>query len=128
MIGLQLGREVGPKEIVIAIEFTGHAKGDQEGLFRQRIGGRWYLYSQSQSVLARRILPCFDEPRFKVPWRVTLVVPANAVALGNAPVASERLVSDGRREVTLAEIGPLPSYLFAIAVGPFTLVASTTAS
>ncbi|MBA3456086.1 MAG: ERAP1-like C-terminal domain-containing protein [Deltaproteobacteria bacterium] len=122
MIGLQVGRAIGPGEIIIAVSFTGHTSRDQEGLFRQRVGGTWFLFSQGQAVLARRILPCFDEPRFKVPWRVTLVVPPDLVALGNAPVASEQLLPDRRREVTFAEIGPLPSYLFAIAVGPFTLV------
>jgi len=122
MIGLQVGRTVGPGEVVLVIEFTGHMSRDQEGLFRQKVGGKWFVYSQGQAVLARRIVPCFDEPAFKVPWRVTLVVPPDVAALGNAPVASEALLPDGRREVRFAELGPLPSYLLAIAVGPFTLV------
>lgn len=122
MIGLQLGRAIGPGEVVITLAYTGHTSRDQEGLFRQRVGGKWFLYSQGQAVLARRILPCFDEPRFKVPWRVTLVVPPELAALGNAPIASEKVLPDQRREVAFAEIGPLPSYLIAIAVGPFTLV------
>lgn len=126
MIGLQIGRRIVPGEITITIEYTGQTSRDQEGLFRQKLGGRWFLYSQSQSAFARRIVPCFDEPRFKVPWRVTLVVPADQVALGNAPVTSEKLLGDGRREVVLAELGPMPSYLLAIAVGPFTLVDAGT--
>jgi len=122
MIGLQVGRTVGPGEVVLVIEFTGHTSRDQEGLFRQRVGGQWFVFSQGQAVLARRIVPCFDEPGFKVPWRVTLVVPPDVAALGNAPVAREQVLPDGRREVAFAELGPLPSYLLAIAVGPFTLV------
>ncbi len=122
MIGLQLGRSIGPGEVVIALAYTGHTSRDQEGLFRQRVGGKWFLFSQGQSVFARRILPCFDEPKFKVPWRVTVVVPPEVIALGNAPTASEKVLPDQRREVAFAELGPLPSYLFAIAVGPFTLV------
>ncbi len=122
MIGLQLSAPLGPGEVVLEIEFTGHTSRDQEGLFRQKVGGAWFLYSQGQAVLARRILPCFDEPRFKVPWTVTLVVPGDLAALGNAPQTSEKRLPDGRREVAFAPIGPLPSYLLAIAVGPFTLV------
>lgn len=122
MRGWQLERRAGPGEIVLAFDFTGHTPKDQEGLFRQRTGGHWYLYSQAEAIFARRILPCFDEPRFKVPWRVTLVVPHDLAAFGNAPIAKERVLADGRREVTFAEIGPLPTYLFAIAVGPFEIV------
>ncbi len=55
MIGLQVGRPVGPGEVVIALTYTGHTSRDQEGLFRQSVGGQWFLFSQGQSVLARRI-------------------------------------------------------------------------
>ena len=45
------------------------------------------------------------------------------VALGNAPIgARDRVLPDGRREVRFAEIAALPSYLLAVAVGPFELV------
>ena len=43
-----------------------------------------------------RIAPCFDEPRFKTPWRVTLVVPRGDVALANTPEVS--VARDRRRE------------------------------
>ena len=122
LAGFVLAAPAGPGEIVLRFVYTGSTRGDQVGLFRQRLGGHTYLYAQSQSAFARRILPCFDEPRFKVPWRVTLVVPGDLVALGNAPTLREARLPDGRREVVLREIGPLPSYLLAIAVGPFALV------
>ncbi|MGE5183026.1 MAG: M1 family peptidase, partial [Acidobacteriota bacterium] len=116
------GRVIDDHEITLAFDYTGHTLHDEEGLFRQREAGRWYVFSQSESVFARRILPCFDEPRFKVPWKVTLVVPPDQVALANAPQLAAHLRSDGRREVTFAETPPMASYLLAIAVGPFELV------
>ncbi len=127
MRGWKLERRAGPGEIVLVFDFTGHTQNDQRGLFRQRTDGHWYLYAQAESIFARTILPCFDEPRFKVPWRVTLVVPHDLVAIGNAAVASERRLPDGRREVQFAEIGALPSYLWSVAVGPFEVVDAGTA-
>lgn len=109
-------------EVVLELDYAGHVGEDVEGLFRQQAGGRWFLYSQAEATFARRIVPCFDEPRFKVPWRVTLVVPAGQVALANAPQTAERPLADGRREVTFAEMPALPAHLFAVAVGPFALV------
>jgi len=128
--GFRLPRLVaGGERVTLMLDFTGHATDqsgpqveDQQGLFRQPHNGRWYLYSQAESIFARRIVPCFDEPRWKPAWRVTAIVPASQVALGNAPIASERALPDGRREVRFAELAAVPSYLLAVAVGPFDVV------
>src|SRR5262249_1897627 len=71
---------------------------------------------------ARRITPCFDEPRWKPAWRVTAIVPPGLVALGNGPIAEVLGLHDGRHEVHFAEVGAMPSYLLAIAVGPFDIL------
>lgn len=120
------GRTMPAGPIELAFEFTGHMFHDQQGVFRQRDRGRWYLYTQSESVFARKITPCFDEPRFKTPWQVTLVVPHDAVALANMPQEYEHVLPDGRRELAFDESPPLPSYLLAFAVGPFELVPAGT--
>jgi cytosol alanyl aminopeptidase len=125
-----LPHPVGSDRVALVIDYAGRAghlsartsKGGTEGLFRREVRGRWYLFSQSQSIFARRIVPCLDEPRFKSAWRVTAIVPRAQIALGNAPIASERVLSDGRREVRFAEIERMPSYLLALAVGPFDIV------
>lgn len=129
MRGFALPHPVGGETITLVIEYAGHASDlsgrtgkDEEGLFRERAGGRWYLYSQSESIFARKIVPCFDEPRWKPAWRVTTIVPRDQVALANAPMIAERELPDGRREVRFAEIALLPSYLLAVAVGPFDVV------
>ncbi|HEX4417864.1 MAG TPA: M1 family metallopeptidase, partial [Kofleriaceae bacterium] len=127
--GFALPRAIDPGTVVLTIDYTGQVSDqsrrygkDEEGLFRERTGGRWYLYSQAESVFARKIVPCFDEPRWKPAWRVTAIVPRGQVALGNAPSLTERALPGGRREVRFAEIAALPSYLIAVAVGPFELV------
>jgi alanyl aminopeptidase len=110
-----------PGDHTITIRYTGHTRHDQEGLFRQQANGVIYEFSQGESLLARRIVPCFDEPRWKTPWHVTLVVPTALVALGNMPAVREE-VHGALREVDFAETPPMPSYLLAVAVGPFELV------
>nr|HEX4314558.1 M1 family aminopeptidase [Kofleriaceae bacterium] len=109
-------------QLALDFDYTGKTTGDQQGLFRQQAGGRWYLYAQGESVFARRIVPCFDEPGFKAPWTVKLTVPAGDVALANAPQTSERAQSNNRREVAFAPTAPMPAYLLSVAVGPFDVV------
>ena len=46
-----------------------------EGLFKQTDGEASYVFTQFEPISARRAMPCFDEPRFKTPWRITLRVP-----------------------------------------------------
>jgi hypothetical protein len=82
----------------------------------------WYAYTFFEPIDARRAFPCFDEPAFKVPWKLTLHVKKAHVALANAPVASEAEEPNGMKAVTFAETKPLPSYLVAFVVGPFELV------
>ncbi len=122
MRGFGFGARIDHRTVTLDFEFTGHADHDEEGLFRQREGDHWYLFSQAESVFARRITPCFDEPRFKVPWHVTLVIPAGQRGFGNMPVAHETDLPDGRHEVAFADTPPMASYLLAVAVGPFDVV------
>src|SRR5207344_3007632 len=65
---------------------------------------------------------CFDEPRWKTPWQVTLVVPKGHVGVANAPLAHETALPDGRRELAFAPTPPMASYLVTIAAGPFAIV------
>ncbi len=96
--------------------------GTQAGFFRAREGKNAYVFSKLESIFARRAFPCFDEPGFKTPWRITLHVRKEHIALANSPVASEKDDAGGLKTVTFAESRPLPTYLVAIAVGPFELV------
>jgi len=120
--GFAFDRREPAGEVVLAFDYTGKIVDNHaEGLFRQRVAGAWYVYAQSESVFARRILPCFDEPRYKPTWKVTLTVPGTLVALGNGAVEAETAVGD-RKEVRLAEVARMPSYLLSVAVGPFAIV------
>jgi alanyl aminopeptidase len=80
-----------------------------------------YLFTQFEATDARGAFPCFDEPQFKIQWQLTMSVPVGDSALTNTP--PEETTSDGTWETTrFMPTKPLPSYLIAIAVGPFDFV------
>ena len=121
-VELRFGRALpaGPARLVLG--FGGRLQDrDVDGLFRQREGGRWAAYTQFQPTGARLAFPLFDEPGFKVPWTLSLGVPADLVALANTEVASEEADGPGRKRVQFRTTPPLPSYLLAFAVGDFAL-------
>lgn len=95
---------------------------DTMGVFRQKVGDDWYVYTQFESIAARRAFPCFDEPSYKVPWQLTLRIPRGLMAVSNTPVESETDGGDNTRVVTFRTTRPLPSYLVAVGVGPFDAV------
>jgi alanyl aminopeptidase len=92
------------------------------GLYRTRQGGAAYAFTHFEPIDARRAFPGFDEPSFKAPFDVTLVVPAGQVAVSNAPVAAEEAAPDGLRRIRFAPTPPLPTYLVFAAAGPFEVV------
>src|SRR5205807_2283244 len=92
------------------------------GIFQGRDANESYLFTQFESVDARRAFPCFDQPNFKTPWRLTLHVRREHRALANTPQISDTPEAGGMKRVVFAPTKALPSYLVAFAVGPFEVV------
>jgi alanyl aminopeptidase len=111
----------GKYRVVLGFE-GGQSTNSTRGIFALQDGGAWYAMTQFEATSARRTFPCFDEPGFKVPWQLTLLVPRSLVALSNTPIVSETDAADGMKLVRFAETRPLPSYLVAFAVGPWETV------
>jgi alanyl aminopeptidase len=128
--GFTAPRELAPGRYWLELTYTGKvSEKDYTGLFRQEDGGNWYLYSQGEALGARRIFPSFDEPRWKIPFTVSLTVPEAHQALSNTPVKRTMPAQgkDGWKTVVFETTKPLPTYLFAVAVGPFEIVDVGTA-
>jgi alanyl aminopeptidase len=111
-------RSLEPGRYLMALDFSRPFEITASGLYRMTAGEDAYLFTQFEPTDARRAFPCWDEPSFKIPYRVTLQVPEGLTALTNTPVDS-RTTSDGWDIIEFSETPPLPSYLLAIAVGPF---------
>src|SRR4029077_16169965 len=65
--------------------------------------------------------PCFDEPSFKIPWRVSVTTPVADRVIANMPVDKERKAG-ATKTTTFEETPPLSSYLVFLASGPLELV------
>jgi alanyl aminopeptidase len=100
------------------LEYTGKLPSrDGRGAYRQEETGEWYIFTQFESTDARRAFPCFDEPSFKIPWRISIDAPERNLVFANTPETKH----EGEHH-EFAETRPLPSYLVAFAVGPFEVV------
>ena len=93
-----------------------------EGLHRVKDGGIYYAFTQMESISARLAFPSFDEPRFKTPYDISLIIPDNLVAIANTPEASTSKASKGWKKVSFVTSKPLPTYLVAFFVGDFDVV------
>ena len=111
----------GRHRVTLAFE-AAQSTNSTRGIFALQDRGAWYVMTQFEPIGARRAFPCFDEPGYKVPWQLSLRIPSDMTALSNTPVASEGTPVDGLKLIRFAETRPLPSYLVAFAVGPWTVL------
>jgi len=126
-LGVLLPETLGTGPAQLLLSFTGRADRERsQGLYAVEEGGEPYLYTFFEPIDARRAFPCFDEPGFKVPWRLRFTVKQEHVALANHAIVSEEPLPGGLKRVTYAESRPMPSYLVAFVVGPFELVDAGT--
>ena len=93
--------------------------GQLDGAYRVKPVDAHYIVTQMEALGARNTWPGFDEPSFKQPWDISLVVPSDDVAIGNTTETKTEDLGDGWKKVTYARTEALPSYLIAFAVGPW---------
>jgi cytosol alanyl aminopeptidase len=126
-VALELASPIGPGAATLVLETIAPlSRREGQGAFAATEGGTGYVFTQFEAVGARRAFPLFDEPSFKVPWRLTLTVPKGLVAVSNTSPESER-VDGAMKTITFARTRPMPSYLLAFGVGPFEFVDGGTA-
>jgi alanyl aminopeptidase len=126
-IGLQFDSPLEAGTGELEIHYTAKVRlKDTSGAFRSEDNGNKYIFTQFEATDARAAFPCFDEPSYKVPWQLTLHVPADDTAISNTPIDVEE-PSAGGKTYSFMETKPLPSYLVAFGVGPFDYVPAGTA-
>ncbi len=114
-------------EVKLRVEYTAPISAiDTSGAFVQREGEDAYVFTQMEPLDARRVFPSFDQPEHKTPFSVVLHVPLAMVAHANGPALSETPGPEGFKTIRFDETPPLPTYLFAFAVGPFEVVPAGT--
>ncbi len=107
--------------ITLEIAYSGALDEVPDSLYRVKDENRWYAFTQFEPLEAREAFPCFDDPGFKTPWKVSLKVPSQMQAIANAP-EEDRKVQGEHTLYTFKDTRPLPTYLVAVAVGEFDIV------
>ncbi len=113
--------------LTLAFDYEGDLSETAEGLFRVNVAGDWYAWTQMAPIDARRMFPCFDEPRFKTPFTISVTAPSGLEVFANTPEteqATNERTTTHRFRTTL----PLPTYLVALAVGPFDVLETSIPS
>jgi alanyl aminopeptidase len=120
---VSFGEELPAQDIDIAIDYSAAFNAKLQGLYKVKVGADAYAVTQMEATSARYAFPSFDEPRFKTPFSVTLTVPKDEVAVANTrPIAEREAADPAWKTLTFAKTKPLPTYLIAVAVGPWDVV------
>jgi puromycin-sensitive aminopeptidase len=113
----------------LSVKFSGQLNDKMKGFYRSKYFSpsgeeRHGAVTQFEPTFARQAFPCWDEPAIKATFDVTLVVPADRVALSNMPVKKEAACeTDAALKVVEFDRTPImSSYLLAFVVGEYDYV------
>jgi alanyl aminopeptidase len=127
VVDVAFGATLPAQEIDLAFVYSAPFNAKLQGIYKVKVGDDAYVTSQMESISARYAFPGFDEPRFKTPFAITLTVPKDEVAIANTQQTGIKVSDDAKwKTLTFAKTKPLPTYLVAIAVGPWDVVDGPT--
>jgi aminopeptidase N len=112
--------EDAPASVTVTVTATAAYSRTGEGLHRfiDPVDGETYLYTHFEPADARRVFACFEQPDLKAPYTFVVHAPARWTVLSNSQ-ARTREQLEGVQRVAFEPTPPLPSYLAAVAAGPF---------
>ncbi len=124
---LNLSAPVGPGAVTLVIPYTTPYNTKLNSAYKAVREGDSYIVTQFEAIGARQAFPGFDEPRFKVPFSLSITAPTQDVVYANTPeIKTEEIKTeageDGMTKHTFAKTRPLPTYLLAFGVGPWDVV------
>jgi aminopeptidase N len=105
----------------LALSFKGKAGSQAEGLYYvnyQSDQGKKLLFgTQMEATDARRMFPNWDEPAFRARFALTVKVPNNFMAVSNMPIAEEKAIGNGLKQVAFQQTPSMASYLVVLVAG-----------
>ena len=78
----------GPARLTLVFSVLGRDR-DTDGLVRVLSAGDAYAASRFEPAAARRVFPLLDEPGWRLPWTLSLTVPAGLQAHANTPLQQQ---------------------------------------
>ncbi|HET7268701.1 MAG TPA: M1 family metallopeptidase [Oleiagrimonas sp.] len=122
VVRVDFGRTLQPQEIRLTFKFKAPFNHRLQGLYKVVNGGEPYVMTQMEPISARYAFPSFDEPRFKTPYNISLTIPVDDKGFANTKRVDKASHGNGWKTLTFAQTKPLPTYLVAYAVGPWSVV------
>lgn len=122
---LQLNKElVSGKDYVLRMSFVGNLTNDMHGFYKSSYdengSTKWLAATQFEPTHARRAFPCFDEPRFKANFLLSVSRPANFVqTVANTRIATSEPIGNKRVRETFKQTPIMSTYLLAFIVSEF---------
>ena len=121
VVRVDFGSTLQPQELSLKFEYSAPLNEQLQGLYKVSAKGQPYAMTQMEPISARFAFPGFDEPGFKTPFDISLTIPSNEVGVANTRQVSETPAGKGWKTVTFAPTLPLPTYLVAFGVGPWSI-------
>ena len=121
VVRVDFGSTLKAGDIVLKFVYTAPLNAQLQGLYKVTAKGQPYAMTQMEPISARYAFPSFDEPGFKTPFDISITLPADQSAFANTRQVSEQPAGKGWKTVTFAPTLPLPTYLVAFAVGPWSV-------
>ncbi|CAK9053976.1 unnamed protein product [Durusdinium trenchii] len=118
---------------ILEIKFRGTLNDQMAGFYRSQYTDskgqkRFLATTQFEAIDARRCFPCWDEPARKATFTVTMIYPANLMAISNMPPSSLETRADGKKKEVFMVTPKMSTYLLAFCVGEFEFISAQTKS
>lgn len=110
----------------LSFNYIGKIESQPQGLFAQAYrtadgSERVLLSTQMESIDARRMFPCWDEPAFRATFKLSATVPTHWSLVSNMP-AVKRTISHGLATTTFDVTPNMPSYLIEFTAGDLAVI------
>ncbi len=115
LIGVRAPAPLPVGAVTVRLSFRGKY-GPRAGLLKPK-NGNGMMFLDLEPNDTRAVVPCFDEPRFKAPWVVSLDVESDLEAASNGPQEKVETLAGGRKRVSFRKTRPLSTYQLAFAAG-----------
>ncbi len=116
---LNLAAPIGPGHVTLVIPYETPFNTKLNSAYKTVRGADSYVLTQFEAIGARQAFPGFDEPRFKVPYDISITTPKEDFVYANTPITETSKLDTGMVKYQFATTRPLPTYLIAFGVGPW---------
>ncbi|XP_055618480.1 membrane alanyl aminopeptidase-like [Toxorhynchites rutilus septentrionalis] len=110
-------------EYFLIFNYVGVLGDDMHGFYRSYFNVNnqkvWMASTQFQQTAARRAFPCFDEPKFKATFQVTINRLEKHKSFSNTPIRTSTSSGDGRVKDVFEKTPEMSTYLLAFIVADY---------